>query len=427
MSPQRYLEHTSTSQLGTSTHLKAVHVVNQYPVHSEQFIYNELIELSRRRVDIVLCSRNRVNSSRDFRPLEAAGIPVLSLKAPSASGFSRLARFACDAASLVLTRPRALISLLSDARKEGNASRADVLYAARVIARLGRSVDVFHAQFGPVGVQLQRYRSLGLHRRPVFVSFRGYDLSRDETRLSERYLNLFQQAACLLPVCEHFADRLRQIGAPASRIRVHYTPLRVEDFEYHPRGGEPDAAGLSFLAVGRFVEKKGFAFTLRAFAGARVRVPDIRLLVVGSGPLEEALHRLSEHLGLGSAVSFRAPMGQNELRELYRTNDVFLLHSITASDGDQEGIPNVLKEAMACGMPVVSTRHGGIPELVHDECNGLLVEEGDVDAFTNAIVRLANDGELRAGLGTAARSHVVEQFSIDRVTPQLLSCYREAQ
>jgi glycosyltransferase involved in cell wall biosynthesis len=181
-------------------------------------------------------------------------------------------------------------------------------------------------------------------------------------------------------------------------------------------GANPATAPATFLSVGRFTAKKAPDLTLRAFARVRQKVPGAQLRMVGFGPLLEPCRKLAGELGLDGAVTFLGacppPVIQGEMRRAR----CFVQHSIVAPDGDSEGTPVSILEAGASGLPVVSTRHAGIPDVVLDGVTGLLVEEGDVEGMACALVRLALDPDLAARLGQAARQRIAEHFSLpDRI------------
>jgi colanic acid/amylovoran biosynthesis glycosyltransferase len=169
---------------------------------------------------------------------------------------------------------------------------------------------------------------------------------------------------------------------------------------------------IRITAVGRCVEKKGHEFTLRALHALRVRRPDLplRLDLIGEGPLLDDLQTLATALGLEDLVRFMGPLSHPEVLQALSATDIVSLPSVTAADGDKEGIPVVLMEAMAMRIPVVSTFHSGIPELVSHETSGLLSLERDVGTLARNIERLADDPAFRAILGEAARARIEAEF-----------------
>jgi colanic acid/amylovoran biosynthesis glycosyltransferase len=178
--------------------------------------------------------------------------------------------------------------------------------------------------------------------------------------------------------------------------------------------------------VARLVEKKGHEWSLRALSRVKDQVPNIRYLIAGSGPKEDDLKRLVEHLRIADNVRFLGMLDDREVLEVYRRSDVFVLPSTTASDGDMEGQALVLQEAQATGLPVVSTLHNGIPEGVVEGETGFLVSERDADSLADRILRLALDADLRTRMGRRARDFVQAKYEISEVCRQLVGIYERA-
>jgi colanic acid/amylovoran biosynthesis glycosyltransferase len=171
------------------------------------------------------------------------------------------------------------------------------------------------------------------------------------------------------------------------------------------------------------IEKKGIDYGLRAVAELRRREIPVRYTVIGDGPERQALRSLAHELELGETVSFLGWRDQRAVAQLMQESDVLLAPSVTDAAGDQEGIPVTLMEAMATGMPVVATRHSGIPELVEDGVSGFLVPERDAPGLADALDRLARDAALAARIGRAARARIAAEFDIGRLNERLVVHY----
>jgi colanic acid/amylovoran biosynthesis glycosyltransferase len=250
---------------------------------------------------------------------------------------------------------------------------------------------------------------------PLVVQFHGSDASARGrlVPLGERYRRLLAIAAGVVAKSEPMRRTLIELGAPAARLVV--SPCGADADLFH--GSAPSQAPPTFLAVGRFVAKKGPLLTIRAFAGALEqlspeRAAQLRLEMVGDGPLLPAARALVDELGLGDQVQFAGLCPPAEVAERMRQCRAFVQHSLVAPDGDSEGSPVSVMEAQLSGLPVIATRHAGIPEVVVEEETGLLVAEGDVGAMAAAMARLASDPGLAGRMGRAAARRAGAAFTV---------------
>lgn len=285
----------------------------------------------------------------------------------------------------------------------------------------GQRVDAVLAEFGPTGVAVtDACRQLSL---PLVVHFHGYDVSarRVLAQYGAGYRVMFRQAAGLVSVSRAMRQKLIGMGAPPER--VHYNPCGV-DCELFG-GAEPARSPPLILAVGRFVEKKGPQLTLAAFADVLRQYPEARLRMIGDGPLLGECRRLSRSLAIDRAVTFLGSQTHRRVADEMRRARLFAQHSIEAASGDSEGTPVSILEAGASGLPVVATRHGGIPDVVMDDETGLLVEEQDVAGMARQMLRLLRDPALAASLGGAARRRVGAHFSAERSIARLWTIIKE--
>lgn len=287
-------------------------------------------------------------------------------------------------------------------------------------------VRLVHAHFGHFGLDmLPVARSLGI---PLLVTFHGFDASkllRDE-RYTAQLRDLFAYAQ-VITVSRNMAERLAPFGLRDGGYTVHYIGVPVEEFEFMERPGPAErmrrGEPLTFLQISNFVEKKGHRCTIEAFGEYFRGRPDDRLILAGDGPLKPEIEALAASLGLRERVQFAGRAGNSRVRDLMRSADVFVHHSVTAADGDMEGIPTVIMEAMSTGLVVVSTRHSGIPELIDDGVDGFLVSERDVGAYVEKLRALS---ECDAGMGERARRKIEEKFNMSKQNLELRAVYRRA-
>jgi colanic acid/amylovoran biosynthesis glycosyltransferase len=278
-----------------------------------------------------------------------------------------------------------------------------------------RPYDVCYCAFGMDAPHALRLRRLGVLGGELVVAFRGADTTKYVARRGQGvYARTFREARLLLPVCDFLGRRLVELGAPPERVVVHRTGIDLRRWPFRER--HPSASGdLRLVSVGRLVEKKGIAQVLRALRLLADRGVRARYRVIGDGPLRERLGALALELGVAGQVTFEGRREQEAVREGLEGSDVLVAASVTAGDGDEEGIPNVLKEAMASGMPVVGTTHAGIPELIEHGISGWLVAERDEAELAAALARLAVAPERWPSMGRAGRAKVEREYDIGRL------------
>jgi glycosyltransferase involved in cell wall biosynthesis len=276
-------------------------------------------------------------------------------------------------------------------------------------------IDVALAEYGMTGVEV-----LGAclaARIPLVVHFHGFDASSKPViqRYLSGYRRMFAAASAVVAVSAPMRAQLIAWGAPEER--THLNSYGVDEARFV--GAAPADAPALFVAVGRFVEKKAPQLTLRAF-GQVLRVdPSARLIMVGEGPLLDPTRRLAAELGLQQSVEFPGAQHPEQISAFMQRARAFVQHSVTAPDGDSEGTPVAIIEAQMSGLPVVSTRHAGIPDVVIDGETGFLVNEGDVAGMGRMMARLASQPALAARLGESARRRALAGYTLSRHLEQL--------
>jgi len=286
-----------------------------------------------------------------------------------------------------------------------------------------RSFDIIQAGFGEQGLKVLRMLKVGAISGPLVTAFRGADLSRFvRSRGNRVYARLFRTGDRFLPVCQTFAVRLARMGCPPERIVVHRTGIDVARFAFSPRN-HSDRLGL--ISVGRLTEKKGLHDAIAAFAALKHTGVAADYTIVGDGPQLGVLEAQARELGVADSLDFAGELPQQLVLERLSRSDVLLAPSVTSADGDEEGIPNVLKEAMAAGVLVVGTRHSGIPELVEDGVTGFLVAEHDVPALVGKLRLIGEKSDGWPGIQQAARRRIEVEYDIERLNDRLVSLYQD--
>jgi colanic acid/amylovoran biosynthesis glycosyltransferase len=285
--------------------------------------------------------------------------------------------------------------------------------------------NLIHAHFGTSGWTILPYaRWL---RLPLVVSYYGFDvgyLLEPEKHPTYQFYTgsiqkLFSGASLHLALTQEMRGLLLTLGAHPDKVVVHYNGVDLARFSPAER---PESEHCTFFFCGREVEKKGFAFGMQAIANAHQQEKNIRVLFLGAnGPLRPQIEAQIAALGIQEIVTFADD--KDGLVPLLHRSDVIVAPSVTASDGDREGLPTVLVEAAACGVPAIASRHAGIPELVRHNETGLLCEERDIDGLTRSILQMTREKNLRRTLGENARRLAEQEFDIDKLTARLKEYY----
>lgn len=286
--------------------------------------------------------------------------------------------------------------------------------------------SLLHVYFGHIGVHLLPL--LEHCPLPTIVSFHGADAQVDLHRPAYRAASqrMLAAATLILARSESLLRRIEELGCDPAKLRLHRTGIPLAEIPYREHSAPPDGAW-HCVQASRLIAKKGLATTLRAFAHFSQSFPKAQLTLAGSGPLETELRETARALGLAERVHFAGFLDQQALRSLYGRAHLFLHPSELGPDGDQEGVPNSMLEAMASGLPVCATRHGGIPEAVEHGESGLLVPERDDAALAGEMLRLAKDPALYRALGARGAERVRECFDLSAQTRVLEGLYDEAR
>jgi glycosyltransferase involved in cell wall biosynthesis len=387
--------------------MRVAYLVKRFPRLSETFVLNEFLEVRRLGVEVALFALMDPGEQVVHPAARELASEVHYLNLAGRPWYSRW-RLLRGAAAHVATHPRGLLrmlwALLTVHRSMPSVRHAvEGAWLARELRQMG--VRHLHAHFAhsPAAVAYMARLSGG----PPF-SFTAH--AKDLYTTLPRNLVIRTKAARFVLTCTHFngrflGDLLRGVPTPIQVVH-HGTDLRR--FNSTRSKAEP---GL-IVSVGRLVPKKGYPVLIEAL---RVMAADSIVFsceIYGGGPMREELDAMAHAAGLEARVAFHGARPQDQIAAAYARASVFAIAPIVISDGDRDGIPNVLVEAMAMRVPVVSTRISGIPELIDDGMNGLLVKPGNATALARAITRVLLDPRLASRLGAAGRHKVEREFDL---------------
>ena len=398
------------------------YVLKMYPRFSETFIVNEILELERQEVDVRIYSLRKPDDGRFHASLarvKAGVIYVPQYPQMEPERVQRAHELVCQAFPETYRAVRAEVEARQDAFLFKRFVQAGVI-AAHLVQH---PVDAMHAHFASSATRVAAYvhRMIGL---PYSFTAHAKDIFHDEVN-PESLRTKMRDARFVVTVSDFNQAYLQGLlNGGKGDVRRLYNGIDLRTFAPDPAvRREP---GL-ILSVGRLVEKKGFEDLIRACAWLREGQVEFRCEIIGTGERREALKALIAELDLEQHVTLVGPRSQDQVLRAYRRATVFALPCIVASDGNRDGLPTVLLEAMAVGLPVVSTRLVGVPEIVEHGVDGLLVEPGDSAALAASLTRVLRDGELRDNLSRAGRRKVGQRFDVRRNVVQLREWLKEGE
>jgi len=405
--------------------MKIAFILSAFPTLSETFILNQITGLLDLGHEVDIFANSNPNQEKVHPDVKAYRLMERThyFNMP-ANKVKRVLKALGLLAANFYKAPLTLLKALNVFKYGKDALSLRLLYA--LVPFLGREqeYDIIHCHFGPNGNLGAMLKMLGLKGKLV-VTFHGYDMSAIPVRQSQNiYRRLFGMADLLMPISDHWKAKLIEMGANPGKVIVHRMGINLQRFRFKARSCQGNEA-VKLLTVGRLVKKKGIEYALRAVSVVCQRHPErsIQYDIVGEGPLRKELESLTYQLGVQKAVRLLGAKTHDEAQRLMMQAHIFLLPSVTARNGDQEGIPVSLMEAMATGMPVLSTVHSGIPELVQNRKSGFLVPERDVDALAERLEYLIEHPELWPEMGRAGRRFVEEHFDIKKLNRRLVEIY----
>lgn len=271
-------------------------------------------------------------------------------------------------------------------------------------------IKLVFAEYGHVGANI--FEACQISNVSLVVHFHGFDAYHYPTiqLYGEKYKAMFRYAHQIIAVSKDMIEQLIKLGA--ERQKIIYSPYGIDVEKFG--GAEPINSSPIFLSVGRFAPKKAPHLTIQAFAKILKEVPKAILQMVGEGQLLEKCRELVVEMGIEKQVDFKGILTPMQISELMQKARAFVQHSIRADDGDSEGTPVSVLEASASGLPVISTRHGGIKDVIIENETGILVDEKDIEGMAQAMLLLANNPKIADEMGKKGREIVVKNYTLQK-------------
>ena len=402
--------------------MKIAFIVGGFPTLSETFILNQITELLDLGHDVEIFAQSNPKDKKvhpdveKYRLMDRVhyfAMPQNKIKRILKAMFLIIKNFH--------KAPLKILKSLNVFKYGKTALSLKLLYL--LIPFLDKKFDILYCHFGTNGILGTYLKEIGINGKLV-TTFHGYDMSSFIISNGNNvYKKLFLNGDLFLPISDYWKKKLIRLGCNEKKIIVHRMGINLEKFKFSERRKQ-FGESIKILAMGRLVEKKGHEYTIQAIAKIIKKYKNLEYIIAGGGPFRSKLENLISELGIKSYIKFLGAVEQNEVLKLYQQAHIFILPSITASNGDQEGIPVVLMEAQATGLSIISTYHTGIPEVIVDGKSGFLVPEGDADALADRLEYLIEHPEIWPDMGRYGRKYVEEKYDIKKLNQQLVKIYQ---
>jgi colanic acid/amylovoran biosynthesis glycosyltransferase len=367
--------------------MRIAFLVGQFPALSETFVLNQITSLLERGHAVSIFAERRPGEKEEHPDVARFDLRRLTRYESMPAGFGQRAL----RLPTILRPDVAYLHALNVVKYGREAASLRLAWSVSLFDG-ARDFDIIQCHFGALGLKAVLLRDAGALNGKIVTAFHGEDITNYPRRFSRNvYAPLFASGDLFLPISARWNEQLSGLGCPVERMRVHRMGIDCRRFARRAENRPLDRP-FRIVTVARLVEKKGIADAIRAVS----RLPiACEYVIAGDGPLRVELEQLARAQGIPDTVRFTGAQTQTEVIQLLQSADVFLAPSVTGTDGDIEGVPVAIVEAMAAGLPVVSTHHSAIPELVADGHSGFLVEEHDVDGLARRLSELATDLDLR--------------------------------
>ncbi|HEX3446353.1 MAG TPA: glycosyltransferase, partial [Chthoniobacterales bacterium] len=392
--------------------MRVAFCVNGFPATSETFVLNQIIGLLNRGHEVDVFSEHGNKTGPSHPDLEKNQILERTTYAERPCGRAIRVFKAGYALATASLHGRFRFWSVLDGRRFGRPAW-NLSLACRAAPFLSRpTYDVVQCHFGPAGIFAQTLRDVDALRGPMITMFHGYDASLYIRQHGPGvYKHLFASGDLFTCPSEFVRKRLITAGCPAEKVQRFKLGTDLKRFSFKERF--LDSSGvIRLVTVARLTEKKGLEYSIRAVAKLSQRFAKLEYNIIGDGDLRPELTQLIEALGVGSTVRLLGWKTQDEVQVLLDQAHVFVLASVESRNGDIEGLPMVLQEAQAMGLPVVCTRHSGLPEGILDGKSGFLVPERDADALADRLADVISRPETWPEMGRQGRAFIENEYDL---------------
>ncbi|MEA5465665.1 glycosyltransferase [Leptothoe sp. PORK10 BA2] len=309
-----------------------------------------------------------------------------------------------------------------------NAASLRLLYLCIPFINRQACYDIIQCHFGWSGLQGMHVRNIGAIDGKLITTFHGFDVTKSVHEFGESvYSSLFLEGDLFSPISNYWKQKLIQMGCDEHKLFVHRMGIDLRKFAASTAYKHKSKEIIRLVSVSRLVEKKGLEYAIRAIAKILKdrKIANIEYNIIGDGDLRDKLQQLITDLNLSDCIILHGQKKSNDVVALLNRSHVLLAPSVTSKDGDMEGIPVVLMEAMAMELPVISTYHSGIPELVDDGISGFLVPERDIDNLADRICYLMDHPDESEEMGKAGKLKIVRDYNLEQLNERLEKLYQK--
>jgi colanic acid/amylovoran biosynthesis glycosyltransferase len=408
-----------TDQMLQTAGLNILYILRSFPTVTEMSTLNEITGMIRRGVEVSIVSLKKPADMKHLHDdIEKYRLTERTFYLNVSTGIKKwrniLLRTIYGQVKLYLFAKLPLknkieVSVYSIRKKSRRLSLVHLVDLINHIAIKKPNVIYFH--FATHAGELIILRKI--FNMPVVVFFHGFDFSKNLPFKDLNYPQMFRKGDWFFTNSSFSAQKVRELGCPAGKLSVPGLP--VDDINYPYK--------IRILTVARLVEKKGLYYAILAFSECHKKFPELEYEIVGEGPLREELTRLVKSMGMQDHIRLSGNKTKDQVIETMLDSDIFILTSITADDGETEGLGMVLLESQLTGMPVLATRHNGFTDAVKDGISGFLVPEKDVAAIADKLTWMMDHPESWAAMGAAGRQHIMDNFReqvyLDRILSRL--------
>ena len=377
--------------------MKIAFIVSGFPKLSETFILNQIVGLIERGHEVDIYAETPPTNENKIHP-DIKKYYLLDKTLYFGHSSNKILS-GLNATKLSLLNfyknPTAILSSWNYYKYDKHRLFSKFLLPHMVVPFLKRKeYDIINCHFGYNGLKALYLRKIGILKGKIVTTFHGIDITNYiDSFGKDVYKQLFEAGDLFLPVSELWKKRLIELGCNPEKVIVHHMGIDCQEFMFQPRRINIDSQ-INIVTVARLVEKKGIEYAIRSVAKLTNKYQNLQYTIVGDGDLKESLQKLSLELNLEGIVTFLGWKDRQEVIRILSKADIMLAPSVTSKNGDMEGIPVGLMEAMAMGLPVISTYHSGISELITDGVSGFLVPEKDVDTLATKLTYLIEHPEV---------------------------------